>query len=153
MTNAPNNGPRRMSMAWRTVDFRPAPPGWRVLAIFHQGKRDGIPMAGWLIQDAVEYDNATDTAVRPSTSLGPAGGTDRRVIPAVVNPGFGWQVEPLDWEPGSNTWKVLGPGEPDPSEAEWATAVEQYLETARSHAGVSDGTGSDVAQRVDASHS
>ncbi len=109
---------RQYSIMWRTVDFRPAPPGWRVYAFFEE-KLIVEPIAGWLIQDAFLYDSESD-AVVPDETAKRTGGPERRVIPGISVAGYSWSVEPIDegTQPDDHTWQILPPGAPEPSPEE-----------------------------------
>lgn len=69
-----------------------------------------LPMPGWLIQESYLYDLADDQAHDDDAS-------ERRVIPGVCSGVYDWQVEPIDIDSEFH-WRVLAPGEPEPSEEE-----------------------------------
>jgi hypothetical protein len=100
---------------YRDIDFRPAPPGWRMY--FLAGNGVGLrtyPVAGWLIQEA------TGEEYEPQTEV-PAQDRDRRVVPAFWNRDFGVELQPADLGGDDPQW-VLGPGQPDPTAEEIAEA-------------------------------
>src|SRR3954447_5565209 len=74
----PNGGtPMPFQTEWRTIDFRPAPPGWQVL-LFDERRPEcyqAFDLPGWLIQ--VQVDVRTG---RPED--------DRRVVPALDIDGY-----------------------------------------------------------------
>jgi len=97
--------------AWRTLDFKPAPPGWRVIYL-NPGDREVLPMAGWLVQDSYLLDLATTEEHEDDT-------TERRVIAAVCTDAEGWTVRAVD-DDEDHLWTVLAPGEPEPTQDEEA---------------------------------
>ncbi|HEY3561969.1 MAG TPA: hypothetical protein VGL05_31095 [Kribbella sp.] len=117
--------------AWKTLTFHPSPPGWRVLAIYGE-TRSTTPVAGWLVQEAYWYDEKSETLVEARPNQLPL----RRVIPGICIDGWNWEVDAIDFEPGSDTWRVLGPEEPDPSDAEWADEIARRADAkAKRHSG------------------
>jgi hypothetical protein len=113
-------GQRRSTYVWwQTVDFRPAPPGWRVVSLFGENF-DVVSvehMPGWLIQDQYVIDRDTDQVVADDSSGLPR---SRRVVPGVSVEGHDWAVTPADdfVHPDPNTWLVLPPGVEVPGEEE-----------------------------------
>jgi hypothetical protein len=92
---------------WRTIDFRPAPPGWCIVHLSHESATcRRLPLAGWLVQ---EDDGGERRVV--------AGDVDENgeVAPALVGM---WNV---------SGWYVAGPGDPDPTPEE----IEQERERRR----------------------
>lgn len=91
------------------MDFKPAPHGWRAVYL-DSGQRFTFPVVGWLIQESYRLDPDTDEKhfdPRP----------ERRVIPGICDPEDGWEVSPIDTEI-TFLWKILAPGDPEPSEEE-----------------------------------
>lgn len=89
---------------FRTVDFRPAPPGWRVVFLDGTGRAAITPMPGWLIQEEVEVEGDEE---RPT-------GT-RDVVASYVEENG---VEPIRGD--AYFWYVLAPGEDGPTPEEQA---------------------------------
>lgn len=111
---------RLMSNWWNTIDFHPAPPGWRVVYLYPQ-IRQTFPIAGWLIQD--RYTQGVVDPYPVSIDLDSEEqvlGRRRRVIPGIVTEVYDWAVQAIDdnHEDNDNIWKVLAPGEPDPTDEE-----------------------------------
>jgi hypothetical protein len=113
-----------MTSVWRDIDFRPAPPGWRVIEIGDDGW-NALPLAGWVIQELARegrepsYDDlALDM---------PAEDRPRRVAPAVHE--NAWLLSELD----PDVW-VFGPGQPDPTDAEIAAERTLRAQDAIRHA-------------------
>lgn len=96
---------------FRTVDFRPAPPGWRIAFATTLGPIVE-PMPGWLIREEVEYDTRTEDFVTCTGS--------REVVAAQVVEGEASSVTE-----NPEFWCVLGPGEPDPTAEETATEMKR----------------------------
>ncbi|MEU0069545.1 hypothetical protein ABZ027_08370 [Streptomyces sp. NPDC006332] len=94
---------------FRTVDFRTAPPGWRIAFATALGPIVE-PMPGWLIREEVEYDTRTEDSVTCTGS--------REVVAALVVEG---EAAPAYSHP--DFWQILGPGEPDPTPEETAEKV------------------------------
>ena len=69
------DAPRRLRQAWRTLDFKPATPGWRVVYL-DPDKRAVLQVPGWLIQESYFYDLPDDQAHDDDAP-------ERRVIPGV----------------------------------------------------------------------
>ncbi|MEU9183355.1 hypothetical protein AB0D14_02055 [Streptomyces sp. NPDC048484] len=90
---------------FRTVDFRPAPEGWRI-AWLTQGRLDIAPMPGWIIREEFEFDSSTSEDGRSTGA--------RDIAAARVED---WGVEPIE-ATDSGFWFILGPGEPRPTEDE-----------------------------------
>jgi hypothetical protein len=92
----------------RIIDFRPAPPGWRLVYLM-DGTPEGYvtaPMPGWLIQEEVYYsrqdtidDEDTPAPANRGRSVTAAGCDGAYLFPA---------------ESAENFWRVLGPDEDDP---------------------------------------
>ncbi|MEW2382324.1 hypothetical protein AB0873_09560 [Micromonospora sp. NPDC047707] len=85
-----------MTHHWRTIDFRPAPPGWHIVHLTDEDLyRHALP--GWLIQE----DDGGDRRVV-------IGGVDEdgEVRPALIGL---WNV---------SAWYVAGPDDPDPTREE-----------------------------------
>jgi len=82
-----------------------------------------LPIAGWLIQDRYKYDTDTEEILEPTSPLDSAIGRDRRVIPGICVGGWDWTVDAIDLEGTEKIWKVLAPGDPEPSEEEWAAEI------------------------------
>ncbi len=90
---------------FRTIDLRPA-DGWRATYLYATGLHIEH-MAGWLIQEEVEYD--TDT----SEDTGPTG--FRRIVAAV------YDEEDRELKPTADDgcfWTVLAPGQPEPDQTQ-----------------------------------
>lgn len=101
---------------FRTVDFRPAPPGWRIAYATADGTRVK-PMPGWLIREEVEYDTDTYDVVARTGA--------RDVVAAHL---VGSEAERADGH--DDFWRVLGPGEPDPTAEEVAAKMARRAERA-----------------------
>jgi hypothetical protein len=127
--NAP---PRKHQIWWQTVDFRPAPPGWRVVSLFGD-RRDVLPMAGWLIQERYLLDDNDKVVPEPDDSVR---SRERRIAPGVMVEGYGWCVVPSDenMPEVDNTWMVLAPDQPEPSEEEQTAEVQRRAELAAQRA-------------------
>jgi len=114
---------------WVTVDFQPAPTGWRVLfSVEEHGASvpidsavpptglcsEVVSVAGWLVQVEQAYDRATETVAHVE---GPEDRA-RRVVPGVCVDGdaFGYEVTAVDEYECSNVHfvTVLAPSQPDP---------------------------------------
>lgn len=87
--------------SWRTVDFRPACAGWRVIHLGHDAPSrtwtdawSARPLAGWLIR---EDDNG-----------------DRQVVAADVDED-GEVLRVRVGLPNVSAWYIAGPGDPDPT--------------------------------------
>jgi hypothetical protein len=99
---------------WQTIDFRPAPPGWRVAVINPDGTLWIDHIAGWLIQELeTQY------------------GTTRRAAAAVHDYDLiGCGVIDLDTaDPDGCNWKILPPGEEPPSEQELQREIKRRRKT------------------------
>ena len=88
---------------WTTTDFRPAPPGWRLL--YHpDGSTPGyitVDLPGWLVQRRGMHDRRVVAAnVDPTGQLYPAGGGE---------------VGPPTFEEAEHLWRVLGPSDSGPT--------------------------------------
>lgn len=94
---------------YETTDFRPAPPGWRVLYFTDDG-HISTSLAGWLIQDETE----TGGSARRRTGY-------RQAAAAVMDD---WSVEPVT--DSRNFWCVLGPTDPDPTPEQDTEAREHW---------------------------
>ena len=115
---------------WNTIDFRPAPPGWRVVYL-HPGGRDVVPIAGWLIQERyTQTGNFPDDLADDLHADEQVCGRQRRVIPGYVSVEYGWTVWPIDKYEGGDAeiWHVLPPGAPKPDAAD-----EQNERASRAH--------------------
>lgn len=90
---------------FRTVDFRPAPPGWRIAYATSDGPRTE-PMPGWLIREEVECDTHTGDVIKRTGS--------REVVAAQIV-----ESEASPVYDDHKFWCLLGPGEsaPTPQEA------------------------------------
>lgn len=75
-----------------------------------------MPVAGWLTQERRFYDMDSDRFIPEDDP------TDRRVVAGVCSPDKDMAVVAVegDFFYGDELWKILGPGEPEPSEAEEA---------------------------------
>ena len=104
-----------IASSFRTIDVRPA-EGWRV-ALLTPGGLGIEPMPGWLIQEEVQYDDVT---------LEDTGMTGFRRIVACVS--VDGDLEPLDEVGG--VWRVIGPGQPEPSPGQVAAEMELRRRTA-----------------------
>lgn len=98
---------------FRTIDFRPAPPGWRIAYTITPEEPRIEPMPGWLIREEVEirYEGETcEVIARTGT---------REVVAA--------RMDEAEVAPATNDvdfWCVLGPGEPDPTPEEYAEELK-----------------------------
>lgn len=97
---------------FRTVDFRPAPEGWRIAWII-KNRLDIAPMPGWIVREEFEYDS-------PNSDDGRSTGSRDVVATRVEDYG----IEPIEASDRS-FWFILGPGESEP------TAEEVEAEVAR----------------------
>lgn len=105
---------------WTDIDFRPAHPGWRVIAFNLSGGTYTTPIAGWLVQDSDndQYDTSR-----------------RRVIPAIHDT-ESWTDEPVPVDRAFDDclWLILGPGQADPNNEdavnEWTRRVKHTAELA-----------------------
>ncbi|MFF9153832.1 hypothetical protein ACF1AB_16565 [Streptomyces sp. NPDC014846] len=98
---------------YRTVDFRPAPDGWRTAWI----TRDGLavmPMPGWIVQEEVEHNDQHTDDGRPTGH--------RNVVAGRIEDNG---IEPIECAVDREFWLVLGPGEAEP------TSDEVAIETSR----------------------
>jgi hypothetical protein len=120
------HAPRQLSRAWRTLDFKPAPPGWRVVYL-NSDKRQVVPMAGWIVQELYLLDIDADQAHDVESP-------ERRVFPGVCLDAYGWEVEPVDSD-ASLLWMILGPGQTEPGEEEEAEERARRAEDARRRRG------------------
>ncbi|KUL26611.1 hypothetical protein [Streptomyces regalis] len=91
---------------FRTVDFRPAPPGWRIAFATILGPVVE-PMPGWLIREEIECDTDTGDVIKRTGS--------REVVAALVVES---EASPAYDDPGF--WHLLGPGEREPTAEETA---------------------------------
>ncbi|MFF4823130.1 hypothetical protein ACFY20_08845 [Streptomyces sp. NPDC001312] len=82
----------------RTVDFRPAPAGWRIVWLTDSGV-DIAPMPGWIVREELECERGRSTGYRDV------------VATRVEDHG----AEPISLGTDVNFWYVLGPGEPEPT--------------------------------------
>lgn len=96
---------------FRTVDFRPAPTGWRIAFATNDGPVIE-PMPGWLIREEIEYDTRTADVV---TRTG-----FREVVAAIVVES---EASPATEHP--DFWHVLGPSEPPPTAEATAAVMAQ----------------------------
>lgn len=99
-------------MKWRTIDFRPAPPGWRAV-IAHEtlGLSDHV-VAGWVVLEEIDDEYRTLVDV-------PAEDRERQVMAAGhADDGIVMEIGLLVPAPGNKVIEVLGPGEADMTEAE-----------------------------------
>jgi hypothetical protein len=103
---------RKLSTWWQTLDFRPAPAGWRVAWIWDNDHYEVTPVAGWLLQERYYFDE-DDEYVDADV---PRMGRPRRAIPAIVSEGSGFTAEAIDENVGDSrsVWRVLSPDEPEP---------------------------------------
>jgi len=97
---------QRLSRAWRTLDFKTAATGWRVVYLDPE-KAVVLQVPGWLVQESYLYDLADDQAHDDDAP-------ERRVIPGVCSGIYDWLVEPIDVD-SEFLWRVLAPGEPEPT--------------------------------------
>lgn len=114
-----------MTTLYRSVDFRPvAVPGWRV--VFRDGSGwTSRPLAGWIVQEEVEMDhlgNETPTGYRYATA-------------AIMLD----EADPEVAERCQGFWKVLGPGEPDPTPEDEARGPGLTLDSVLADLGYDNG--------------
>lgn len=94
----------------RTVDFRPAPEGWRTAWITSEGL-EVTPMPGWLVREESEHDSHNSDDGRS---------TGYRDVIATRVEDYGIEaIDPID----VSFWFVLGPGERKPTEDEVAAEI------------------------------
>lgn len=120
------NQDRQESILWRTIACQAAPPGWQLLSIFGE-RRDMRPIAAWLVQERHRY-SYTDEAdsevlLPPATDLEAKAGPETRVMPGIVEAGWGWEVKAIDIEGDQEIWRILSPGEADPTDEEWEAEI------------------------------
>jgi len=110
---------KRPSDWWNTIDFRPAPPGWRAIYL-HPGEREVVPIAGWLIQERyTQHGQSPPRLVDTLNEDEQVFGRQRRVIPGFVSIDGDWTVRPIDmYDNGTDVWYVLAPGDPEPDASE-----------------------------------
>ena len=113
---------------WRTVSFSPAPAGWRLLSLFGE-RRDVRSIAGWLLQHQYNYttdnERGEEYVIPSSSALDQVAGPVTRVIPGICVGGWNWEVEAITLEGGREIWKVLGPGDADPTDEEWEAEIQR----------------------------
>jgi hypothetical protein len=109
---------------WHNVSFTPAGPGWRAIYLdpIHDNGYFTHALAGWLVQEQVEYHDALHLSPKP-----PARGElrHRRVIAADADAESG---EVMPAENADNFYRIAGPGEPDPTPEQIADAHREYAE-------------------------
>lgn len=114
-------GPLR---SWITVDFKPAPPGWR-LAYLEEEKEHLAPQLyirpfpGWLVQESQWYTVHNDEPMIRKVPPPEHALLERRVVAGDIDPhdsGLATVVPALDFGPAT-FWKLLAPGEERPSES------------------------------------
>ncbi|MFF4836584.1 hypothetical protein [Streptomyces sp. NPDC001315] len=98
---------------FRTVDFRPAPEGWRTAWITADGL-DVLPMPGWLVREEFEYDSPNSDDSARSTGY-------RDVIAARVED---YGIEAID-ATDTSFWFILGPGQSEPTKEEVAAEISR----------------------------
>jgi hypothetical protein len=113
----------RMNQGWRNLDFRPAPAGWRAAWIDDAGTLTVEAMPGWLIQEVEWYDDDGTNAEQTQEP----GDRERRVIATFASQEEVLGIDDALSENG-DIWKLVAPGEPDPTE------VEAHIEFARRQA-------------------
>ncbi|WP_189213689.1 hypothetical protein [Actinokineospora fastidiosa] len=113
-----------MRTYWRTVAVEAAPPGWRLLSIYGE-RREVMPIAAWLLQHEHRYveQDGDEVLAPPQSDREAKIGPETRVVPGVCVEGWGWEVGAVDLEGGSEIWKVLGPDEVGPTDAEWDAEI------------------------------
>jgi hypothetical protein len=86
---------------------------------------DITPIAGWLVQEGFTYNEQEGEAAKPE---------HHRIVPGICAEGFSWSVEPIDENLNADleTWKVLGPGEPEPTDDEVRVEIERRTQKAGS---------------------
>src|SRR5258708_3802513 len=98
-----------MTEYWVTVDFRPAPAGWRIAFLFpDHGGAATMPMPGWVVQEEVGSQFESDTPT--SRQVVAAMIVDGKIMSALDNPAF---------------WQVLAPTLPDPDQDEIDEALAE----------------------------
>ena len=117
---------------WKTIDFRPAPAGWRVVSLF-EDRRSVLPMPGWLIQERYLIDAHDKVVSEPNDGTY---GRERRVAPGITVEGYDWCVQPTDenMRDLDATWMVLAPDQPEPSDEERAVEVQRRATVAAKRA-------------------
>ncbi|NJP28074.1 hypothetical protein FLW53_28515 [Microbispora sp. SCL1-1] len=88
--------------SYRSVDFHPAPPGWRSVFLADDGTITTEPMPGWLIQEEIEFDAETFEDISPTGY--------RRVVASYMD---GAELEPVS--DFSGFWCVISPDQPLPT--------------------------------------
>ena len=96
---------KRYGETWRTIDFRSAPKGWRIAYLEDDGGMYFEPLAGWLIQEYVDYERDGRR-----TSYGHDGVTAENRPRRVVAAGASRRVVAASTE-AIHYWRVFGPGE------------------------------------------
>jgi hypothetical protein len=102
------------TIGWRDIDFRPAPPGWRAVYLGSEGDVRIEYLAGWLIQEEELYGHSGRKHPREDTR---PEDRDRRVTPA-FHAAAQFGAELVEVESVEGLWRILPPGEPDPTAEE-----------------------------------
>ena len=97
-----------MPIERRTIDFRPAPSGWRLVYLADDDPAGyaTVPMPGWLVLEEVNSDKNGDLDTQRTL---PPGDRWRTVVVAASD---GANLYPAD--DAENFWMALGPGESEP---------------------------------------
>ena len=106
---------------WRTVDLRPAPPGWRVWTVSPSGASSNV-LVGWVVQEEAVYDDYSGEYVASDTD---PDFRRRRVVEAIYQDAPCYLVDCGEDYP--HRWLVLGPGEPDPTAEEQAIRLAEVV--------------------------
>lgn len=90
---------------WRTIDLRPAPPGWRALYVDDNGRTWTAPLIGWAIQE--------DAPAGERDRWHPPADRDRQIVPATADPANGpepWVIQHDD----EQFFCLIAPGDEPP---------------------------------------
>jgi hypothetical protein len=121
----------RQTPGWRDIDFRPAPPGWRAVYLDTHGTVSTEHIAGWLIQEEVSH--AQSGRLHPRGDIS-AEDRNRRVVPAFHDvQASGAVLVGIDVIAGP--WRILAPGQPDPTAEEINAAGADGVDGAITRAG------------------
>jgi hypothetical protein len=109
------------SIGWRDIDFRAAPPGWRAVYLSADGDVRVEHIAGWLIQEEELYGHSGRKHPREDTR---PEDRDRRIVPAFQDAADLIEVGAVD-----GLWRIVAPGEPDPTGEEIREVAATILAT------------------------
>ena len=110
----------KQTSGWRDIDFRPAPPGWRAVYLGTHGTVSTEHIAGWLIQE--EESHAQSGRQHPRGDISPED-RNRRIVAAFHNL-QAIAALPVEVDAIGGLWRILAPGQPDPTAEEINAAAE-----------------------------